>query len=174
MTASTLLIGLVCLIAGAVIGALLSRGFSPQEQKARELEEKLAKTEDEYKTYQHEVTEHFIRTSELVGNLTRSYRDVHQHLASSAMHLANPDISRQLLQAGADEAGAGNARIKGTTLPETPADPPRDYAPTPPGGILDENYGLESNRPVKTPLSDPTEAVDSENAGERDPTLKVG
>jgi len=169
VTATTLLIGLVCLIAGAVLGVVMSRVFSPQEQKTRELEEKLAKTEDEYKSYQHEVTEHFVRTSELVGNLTRSYREVHQHLASSAMKLANPDISRELLQAGSEETGQATA-----ALPDTDAAPPRDYAPTPPGGVLGEDYGLKPTGATAASIARPTDTVDSENADQEDPTLKVG
>jgi uncharacterized membrane-anchored protein YhcB (DUF1043 family) len=57
--------------------------------------ERLQEAEQELSSYRDDVTKHFTETSRLVNNLTQSYRDVHEHLASSAMKLTNPAISQQ-------------------------------------------------------------------------------
>ena len=142
MSSTTIIIALICLAAGAVIGLLLARLSNPEQQQVRELEGKLQRAEDGLKDYQQEVTEHFVQTSGLINNLTQSYKAVHEHMAGSAMHLANPDISRQLVNAGTGKLTNNSAD---STLSETQPEPPKDYAPKAPGGILSEGYGLKDD-----------------------------
>ncbi len=130
----------ISLVVGCIIGALLSRVLSPQEQKAKSLETKLQDAENHLTEYQQEVTEHFAQTAKLVNTLTESYRDVHEHLASDALKLANVDISRQLLK----NAEGGDELLTEESMNESDFQPPRDWAPKTPGkeGTLSENFGL--------------------------------
>lgn len=164
MPTDPITIALASLAVGLVIGTLTGRTLSGATKQRRTLTEELRKKDDELKTYQHKVTEHFITTSELVNNLTHSYKEVHQHLADSAMTLTNPEVSNKLL-----EAGSGNLGIAHTTDSSTidSPQPPKDYTPDI-NGILDESYGLEKNKTRAT--AEPTEEVAD---SEEDPTTKV-
>ncbi|MBQ0720487.1 MAG: YhcB family protein [Gammaproteobacteria bacterium] len=160
-------IALASLAVGLVIGTIIGRTLSGATKQRRTLTEELRQKDEELKTYQHKVTDHFITTSELVNNLTHSYKEVHQHLAASAMTLTNPEVSNKLL-----EAGSGNLSISHSTDEHTidSPQPPKDYTPDI-NGILDESYGLEKNQ-AKT--SEAPSAEDSEShSEEEDPTTKV-
>ena len=80
---------------GVVTGVLAIRRFGSE----KDLKQRLEEAEQQYRDYQAEVTEHFEETSRRVNNLTRSYRDVHEYLASSAMKLTNPQVSQAITQA---------------------------------------------------------------------------
>lgn len=166
-----ILVALIFAIIGTGAGYLLAKNFLPQETLRRELEEELARVRDEHKAYQQEVSDHFARTGDLVGSLTQSFQAVQQQLASSAVHLAGPDVSRQLMQA-ASRTGI----TEGVTLSNLPPEPPRDYAPKVPGGILSEHYGLEPSLASRTtqPGVTDTHKTEAGNDEEDDPTLKVG
>ena len=168
MSSTIIITALICLAAGAAIGILLARLSNPEQQKVRELESKLQSAEDGLKEYQQEVTEHFIQTSGLINNLTQSYKAVHEHMANSAMHLANPDISRQLVNAGTGKL-TGSAD---SALPETQPEPPKDYAPKAPGGVLSEEYGLKDDYSIETRPAHQI-ANDEDNDSEDDPTLRA-
>jgi len=163
-------IALASLAVGLVIGTLVGRTLSSATKQRRTLTEELRQKDDELKTYQHKVTEHFITTSELVNNLTHSYKEVHQHLAASAMTLTNPEISNKLL-----EAGSGNLGITHTvdsSAIDSPQ-PPKDYTPDI-NGVLDESYGLEKDKAKATKAQPAEESAESESNGEEDdPTTKV-
>jgi len=184
LATSTLLIGLLCLAIGLVIGFVMARTLHPKERERKDLEEKLQQSQDQIKDYQQEVTEHFMKTSELVNNLSHSYRDVHEHLATGAMRLTNTEISQQMI-----DAGFGRRENQHIIANETP-EPPKDYAPKVPGGILSEEYGLKDdakNSPPSTAHSSPQKANmaninvanDADNLSndhiddDEDPTLKV-
>ena len=87
------------LIVGLVLGAFLFQRFSHQGLRSQDLEKRLQKAEQQFKSYQDDVTQHFEETSRKVNNLTKSYKDVHEYLASSAMKLTNPQMSRAITQA---------------------------------------------------------------------------
>jgi len=162
-------IALASLAVGLVIGTFVGRTLSGATRQRRTLTEELRKKDDELKTYQHKVTEHFITTSELVNNLTHSYKEVHQHLAASAMTLTNPEISNKLLEAGSGNLGISHA-VDSSTIGSP--QPPKDYTPDI-NGILDESYGLEKNK-ASTAAQPAAELAESENNSEDDdPTTKV-
>lgn len=168
MTPTVIVVAIVFLLLGLVVGSLLTRTLSPQDKKRREVEGQLRALEDEYKLYQQDVTEHFSRTADLVTNLTRSQREVHEHLAAGAMYLANADVSRQVMNA-ANPQLSDNRDIH--TLSSAPPEPPKDYAPTVPGGVLSENYGL-SDTPSRYTTS-ANVANDEARDDQDDPTVKV-
>lgn len=166
-----ILVALIFTIIGLGAGYLLAKTFRPQETLRRELEAELTRVRDEHKAYQQEVSDHFVRTSDLLGNLTHSFQAVQEQLANSAMHLAGPEASRQLMQATA-KSGAAAA---GVTLSNLPPEPPRDYAPKVPGGILSEHYGLEQDTASRTAHTAVADALKAEARNdEDDPTFKVG
>src|SRR5690606_14588114 len=175
--ATTLLIAAACLLAGLALGALLTRVLSPQQKKQRELEEQLRRTSDEYRLYQQDVTEHFIKSSEIIRDMTQSYRALGEQLAAGAMRLTTPEVSRQLL----DAANPGLGGYVPRTPANTPAEPPKDYAPSVPGGVLSENYGFDQPRD-NSPFSvysqgmtrDDRDSLDVADADNDDPTYRVG
>ncbi len=134
---TVVLIASIAFIAGSLLSLLLSRSFSASEQKTRSLETRLQEAEESLANYQQEVTEHFSETAKLVNNLTQNYKDVHEHLAGSALKLANVDISRQLLSA------SPNGDETQLEVSEDAFEPPKDWAPS--EGTLSEDYGLKED-----------------------------
>lgn len=146
--------GLIGLLAGAGLGAFLLYLFRAQVY-SRDLESRLHEAENALQTYQHDVAEHFAQTSQLVNNLTQSYRDVHEHLANSAMKLATPAISRQILES----ANTSLLDVERTYINEQNFEPPRDWAPKTGDekGALSEEFGLREDT-LDEHRSPPTES----------------
>ena len=153
---STLMItGLFCLLGGLGLGALgyhLLRNYLA----GGNLEQRLHQAESNLEGYQRDVAEHFAQTSQLVNNMTQSYREVHEHLASGALKLATPAISRQILD-------SANSNLSGDTkayLREQRVEPPRDWAPKSPGnkGTLSEDFDSDNDQRNVAPII--TESAD--------------
>lgn len=176
MTTAIIITALICLAVGAAIGILLIRLSHPEEKQRKELENRLQQAENELKAYQQEVSAHFIKTASLVNNMTQSYRAVGEHLAASAMHLANPDISRQLLNAGSGSlTGSPSEQTSSLALGDTAPEPPKDYAPKTSVGVLSEEYGLKEDygiesRPAYEMANDD---LDPDDDDDQDPTLRA-
>jgi uncharacterized membrane-anchored protein YhcB (DUF1043 family) len=178
-TLSVILIAAVFII-GAAVGHLFSRKVDSGDKSVRNLEQKLAASEKELKRYQQEVTEHFITASHLTSNIAQSYRQIHEHLASKAMRLASTDVARQILKSGGSDFGLldsnGNPLIDLSDV-----EVPRDYAPSVPGGILSEDYGLTEAEQHKTDNVAESKAEndggldihDDSDEDEKDPTQSV-
>ena len=164
---------LVALLAFAA-GVALTRHFSPttgnNTSESIELQKQLDKSNQQLKRYQQEMSDHFITVSHLTANVTQSYRQIHEHLASSAIRLASPEIGRQLLKSGGGDLSLhdndGNPLID---LEDIQA--PRDYAPKVPGGVLSEEYGLTeaNNDDATAPVNHEIEA----NEEKADPTENI-
>lgn len=137
-----IIIAAVALVIGIIIGTVLNRTVSPEATKSRALESRLQETEQKLTDYQQEVTEHFADTAKLVNNLTQSYKDVHEHLATNALRLANVDISRQLLS-----SSPATADDNIDSQSDEPLEPPKDWAPKKADqeGTLREDYGLNED-----------------------------
>jgi len=168
---TTIITAVVCLVIGLVIGSLLTRVISPQSAKNRELRKKLQEKEDELKVYRQDVSDHFLRSAELVRELTRSQQEISEQLATAAMRLTAPEVSRQVHNT-AFEGLATDSSLK--ILSAFPPEAPKDYAPSVPGGVLSESYGLTDLQDGST-----TRGLDSAKSGviqddqEDDPTLKI-
>lgn len=144
------LISIIALIVGAAIGFLMGRSGGNSNRQA-ELAEQLESAKTELEGYKAEVNEHFEKTASLVNNLTNSYKDVHEHLATGAQGLCTPG-SIDLALEPAMHAKLENQESDNNTseLPtagpvdDTP-EPPRDYAPKNPDdeGTLSETFGLK-------------------------------
>ncbi|MBT5388245.1 MAG: DUF1043 family protein [Porticoccaceae bacterium] len=169
-TLTVVLIAAAFFLIGAGIGHLYSRKTGANNPSVQELEKKLEQTEQQLKRYQQEVTEHFVTVSHLTTNIAQSYRQIHEHLATSAIRLASPEIGRQLLKAGGSDLSLvdedGNPLISAEDI-----EPPRDYAPKVPGGILSEEYGLDDNDLSKGHPNAANSAEEDED--DSDPTHNV-
>ena len=155
---SLIITGLICFFAGAGLGILIYHVFRAQFS-SRNLEQRLHKAESDLQSYQRDVAEHFTQTSELVNNMTNAYREVHEHLASGALKLATPAISRQILD-------SANSNLSGTNkayLKEQRIEPPRDWAPkTNNKSSMSDDFGLDDDR------NEPTTPVVTESADDYD------
>lgn len=136
------LIGIACLALGLVIGAAFASRLGGGPVRVRELEEQLRRLRDSDKEYRENVSEHFSTTAELVKQMTESYKDVYQHLATGAQSLCSAEVASRLLPTNSDavfENSAADAEELGIL-------PPKDYAAKPnPSrkGALAEDFGLE-------------------------------
>lgn len=74
---------------GFAAGFFISRLDDSAKKKCEELEQKLGDAEQEMKHYRRDVTEHFIKTSGLINNMTDSYRAVYDHMAQGAKSLCS-------------------------------------------------------------------------------------
>lgn len=76
------------------IGAYLLLGRHGDTAKLRA---ELNDLRERFSDYRDQVTRHFMHTSELVQEMTRSYRAVHEHLATGARELCNGDTEGKSL-----------------------------------------------------------------------------
>lgn len=137
-----IMVSVILFCVGGLIGAVISRSLLPSNGH-REMEDRLRASRQELEQYQQDVAQHFAETSQLVNNLTQSYREVHEHLAQGAMHLTNAEISQKMLNAGEGYVSDSDDGA----LTETSFEPPKDWAPKKPGqsGTLSEEFGLNDS-----------------------------
>lgn len=174
MDLTTSLIALVSLVVGLIAGSLLARSVAPGEKQRRELEDNLKQTREEYKAYQQQVNEHFVQTAAMLHEMSQGYRNLGEHLASGAMTLAAPETGRRIIDAATPQPG----ELPHKSLVSTSAEPPKDYAPSVPGGVLSENYGYgeeegESSSLYVRGLHNKPSSLASNHDSDDDPTLKV-
>ncbi|MFV2032633.1 MAG: YhcB family protein [Gammaproteobacteria bacterium] len=91
-------ITIIALVAGAMIGALVYRLFSPSVKQANKIKTDLDQTRGELARYKASVGQHFAKTSELVNDLTQNYVRVYQHLADGAQTLGDNKAFPNLLE----------------------------------------------------------------------------
>ncbi|TFH67677.1 DUF1043 family protein [Gammaproteobacteria bacterium LSUCC0057] len=158
-TISHLVFAAIALLVGGAIGHFSSRGRRAASATARELRARLNDSEQRFQEYQHEVASHFVQLSQLNANMAQSYREMHEHLAASAVRLAGPEVAQKLLNSG-DGAIVLHDSHGNPLLSIDDIEPPRDYAPKVPGGVLSEEYGLDRDSSDEDDdSSDPTEAA---------------
>lgn len=116
-TTSIWLTGILFTALGAVAGSAITYLVVARHGRTRKLQEELDQLKDRFTDYRDQVTQHFMRTSELVQEMTQSYRAVYEHLALGAQNLCGGQIESPRSQdtkassiAGDDEheALAGN------------------------------------------------------------------
>jgi len=172
-TLTSILIAAAFFAIGAAVGHLFSKKVDQGDKSVRDMEKKLEKSEQKLKRYQQEVTEHFVAVSHLTSNVAQSYKQIHEHLATSAIRLASPEVGRQLLKSGGSDLNMldsnGNPLVDSDLV-----EVPRDYAPSVPGGILSEGYGLGENDQSKEPPDSAANNIGADDDEEADPTQSVG
>jgi len=89
------------------------------------------------------------------------------------MRLTSPSVSRQVHDTALSGLAVDN---KFNILSSTPSEPPKDYAPSVPGGVLSESYGLTDLNSDGTTrgLFSTSDSKESDRSDEDDdPTLRV-
>lgn len=72
------------LSAGIVIGVLAGHFLSPALRESKRLRSELETLQGEHDKYKASVNSHFRKTADLVGQMTKSYAAVYDHLAGGA------------------------------------------------------------------------------------------
>ena len=96
-TASLWAVGILCLALGMVLGSIVTYLATARYGRNRELREELNHLKERFTDYREQVTQHFMRTSELVQEMTQSYRAVYEHLASGAQNLCSDELETAYL-----------------------------------------------------------------------------
>lgn len=86
-TTSMWVVGILSFLLGGGIGCIFAYLVFARNGRTRELQLELTQLTERFTDYRDQVTQHFMRTSELVQEMTHSYRSVYEHLASGAQHL---------------------------------------------------------------------------------------
>lgn len=168
---TVLVVATLAFVTGAAAALIFVRQRKKSAADTSDLQKKLLKSDQQLKRYQQEVSEHFITVSHLTTNIAQSYRQIHEHVASSAIRLASPEIGRQLLKSGGSEISLLDAEGNPLISMED-VEVPRDYAPKVPGGVLSEAYGLsdsETDSESGLPISSTSHTSDIES----DPTENI-
>jgi len=102
----------LCFVIGLALGGTVAYLAFSRHGKQRKLQEELNQLRERFTDYREQVTQHFMHTSELVREMTESYRNVYEHLATGAQYLcgSSTEIQQKL---DADQQ---------TTLPENNPD----------------------------------------------------
>jgi uncharacterized membrane-anchored protein YhcB (DUF1043 family) len=116
-TASTWVFGILVFSIGLALGCMATYLAVARYGRTRELQKELNQLKDHFTDYRDQVTRHFMRTSELVQEMTQSYRAVYEHLANGAQHLCGDENDVNLLEASgkdqltdaSQDAAAGRA-----------------------------------------------------------------
>ena len=90
------LIAILACLAGTVLGSMITYSLMTRNGRTRQLQLELNQLKENFQEYRDQVTQHFMRSSELVQEMTNSYRSVYEHLASGAQHLCRDIASTPL------------------------------------------------------------------------------
>ena len=133
------------LAVGIVVGITFTRRLGTDAIRVQQLEEKLESMSKSHMEYRNNVSEHFNMTSELINQMTDSYKKVYGHLAIGAQDLCSDQVAEKLLplQPDAmfdDETDSSN---------QNQIEAPKDYATkSNPNqvGALSEDFGLKNTK----------------------------
>ena len=137
-------VGILSFSLGSILGGIGAYLFRGRYDQTARLQEELRELRKRFSDYRDQVSGHFMRTSELVQEMTQSYRAVYEHLASGAQELCDEELAtpgldalepsllaedRQAANAGYDEALIGDTpRISDIRIRVEPEkNPPRQH-----------------------------------------------
>ena len=126
-TASTWVFGTLIFAIGLVLGCMATYLAIARYGRTRELQQELNQLKDHFTDYRDQVTRHFMRTSELVQEMTRSSRAVYEHLAKGAQHLCSDENDINLLEASGKDQLTDAGRDATTGHNEQPTGATSDY-----------------------------------------------
>ncbi len=86
-------VGLISFAFGLAVGIVAAYLTTGNRQRIQELESRLASTQQKFDSYREQVSQHFMKTSDLVQKMTSSYRDVYEHLASGSQALCEDPVA---------------------------------------------------------------------------------
>ena len=133
------------LAVGIVIGITFTRRLGTDAIRVQQLEEKLESMSESHMEYRNNVSEHFNMTSELINQMTDSYKKVYGHLAIGAQDLCSDKVAEKLLPLQPD------AIFEDETVSsnQNQIEAPKDYATkSNPNqvGALSEDFGLKNTK----------------------------
>jgi uncharacterized membrane-anchored protein YhcB (DUF1043 family) len=95
--ASAILFLIIGLAFGGALGYVLKNTDSKLQRRNDELKKQLDEKDADIAVYKQDVANHFLKTADLVNNMTDSYRQVHEHLAQGANALCSEQLGVQQL-----------------------------------------------------------------------------
>jgi uncharacterized membrane-anchored protein YhcB (DUF1043 family) len=109
-TASLWAIGILALLLGIALGAMVTYSIVARNNRTHKLQRELTLLSERFTDYRDQVGQHFMHTSDLVKEMTRSYRAVYEHLATGAYHLCAEDPESPALgHKDKEQLAAGNS-----------------------------------------------------------------
>jgi hypothetical protein len=84
--------GILSFALGLVLGCIGTYLFLGRYNHTAKLREELSELRERFSDYRDQVNQHFMRTSELVQDMTQSYRAVYEHLATGAQELCEEEV----------------------------------------------------------------------------------
>jgi uncharacterized protein len=84
--------GILSFALGLILGCIGTYLFLGRYSQTANLREELDELREKFSDYRDQVTQHFMRTSELVQEMTQSYRAVYEHLATGAQELCEGEV----------------------------------------------------------------------------------
>ena len=131
------------LAVGIVIGITFTRRLGTDAIRVQQLEEKLESMSESHMEYRNNVSEHFNMTSELINQMTDSYKKVYGHLAIGAQDLCSDQVAEKLLPLQPDAVFEDET----VSSNQNQIEAPKDYATkSNPNqvGALSEDFGLKN------------------------------
>ncbi len=146
------MVGIAGFVSGAIIGAVGYAMFAGANRNDNVLTQKLADIEQGFQDYKNKVNDHFKQTAQLTHRMTETYRDIYDHLTTTANDLCDDEttciaIQDGLLSSAVLERHSDIRRIKqdSDSKPLEQVMPPKDYAPKKPEekGMFSDDFGIE-------------------------------
>jgi uncharacterized membrane-anchored protein YhcB (DUF1043 family) len=86
-THSLWIVGILGILLGIGLGSIVTYTLASRGKRNENLQAELDQLAERFTEYRDQVGQHFLQTSNLVQEMTQSYRAVYEHLASGAYHL---------------------------------------------------------------------------------------
>ena len=102
-TLSFWIIGILGILLGLGLGSVLTYTITSRNRQNQNLQAELDQLATRFTEYREQVGSHFMQTSDLVQEMTRSYRAVYEHLANGAYQLYGEHANKQSLEHQVDE-----------------------------------------------------------------------
>lgn len=78
---------LIGLVVGIIIGAVTIRFGNRKLRQQQILQHQLERNKIELDNYRQELTNHFVRSAELLDNIANDYRQLYQHISKGSISL---------------------------------------------------------------------------------------
>ncbi|MGF1908949.1 DUF1043 family protein [Vibrio kasasachensis] len=113
----------VGLLAGAVIGFIISRLTAPNYKKQKNLYKDLETAKFQLEQQKQELTDHFAQSAEMLDSLGKEYTKLYQHMTKTSAELL-PNMPEQDNPFAQKVTEHNTSQIEGDSL----EDAPKDYA----------------------------------------------
>lgn len=97
-TSSMWIVGILGLLLGLALGSIVTHTLLSRNSRTYKLQQELNQLTDRFTDYRDQVSQHFMHTSDLVREMTSSYRAVYEHLATGAYHLCTDETEPSSLK----------------------------------------------------------------------------